>query len=327
MSAKKSKATKDSDSPLSSHGELNEESTAIDEGGYHGMSADMDLLAAMRANNLEALPSDDFKTHPLWPSIFEWVLNSPSPRVAWDLPADFFAAVEALPVDEFEKKQHRRAFQESKLLLYAMMGDTSDPGDHAMLYHAAEHRLGDGLCYATGVAWRLERHRSDGLKDFSKSLRQEGMVMALEAWLQRPSILSSEYNAIKEIPWACKLSESGSDEGAANYFLAAFQKEIGDSKTYRKAIVNADGNARRDAANLKKRREGEGGKKKQKEQNEAEFRDLIEHLWIPWALWRMSNDEILTVLQPARKVDICNAHERIARDISDLHFSSSRIKK
>jgi hypothetical protein len=53
MSAKKSKATNDSDSPLVSHGELNEESSAIDEGGYHGMNADMEDLMppAYRANN------------------------------------------------------------------------------------------------------------------------------------------------------------------------------------------------------------------------------------------------------------------------------------
>lgn len=291
------------------------------------MNSDKGIYAAMRAHNLEALPSDNFKNHPLWPSIFEWLLVTPSPSVPWDFHSDFFAAVQELPVDEFEKKQHRRAFNESELLRRAMVGETYDPGDHATLYHFAEHGLGDALCYAAGVVWLLEEHGPERFKDFSASLRQAGIVPALEAWLRRPDILQGITDFKKEIPFVCKLSDSGTDEVAANYFLQAIQKEIGDSRAFKKAIVNAEGNTRRDANNLKKRREGKDGKKGQKQQPVAEFRKLIEHLWIPWALWRMSNEEILAVLQPARKNDICDAHDRIGKDISDLKFSASRVRR
>jgi len=285
------------------------------------MSDDQSLHSAMRAHNLESLPSDEFKSHPLWPSVFEWLVETPSPLVTWDIPSDFFTAVDALQVSEFEKAQHRRDFNESELLRRAMGVGPYHPGDHATLYHAAEHRLGGALCYSAGVAWLLDARREDGPKDLAASLRHDGLVTALEAWLQRPDVLPNEpFDAKKELPWVCKVGRSGADGITAKFFMSEIIKAVSPSDML-KGIVAAEGNAKRDAAKLKKNRAAG-----MKPQVQAEFIGLIEHLWVPWALWCKPKDEILLTLQPGRKADICVAWEKIARNISALGFAASWVK-
>lgn len=171
------------------------------------------------------------------------------------------------------------------------------------------------------MAWRLEDRRADGVKDFAASLRYDGLVTALGAWLRRPDILPNEpFDAKKETPWVCKLARSGADDVAARFFMSALNDSLAPGDLL-KGIVAAEGNARRDADNLEKNRK-DGVKVKET----AEFRALIEHLWIPWALWCKPKDEILLTLQPERKADICVAWEKIARNISTLGFAASWVK-
>jgi hypothetical protein len=288
------------------------------------MNTDDQICSAMIARNLELHPSDELKNHPLWPNIFEWLLESPHPVVTWSHHSVFFSAVDALPSDEFEKEQFRREFNESELLRRAMVGGTYHQGDHAVLYCISSHRLGNALCYAAGLAWILREHRAAGVDDFAESLRKEGFITALESWLRRKNIaaiLPSDLDALGEIPWVHKLSESGKNE-AANYFLSALPSQIGDSGAFIKAIVNADGNARRDAAKLiKNRKDGV------KPQQPAEFSSLIEHLWIPWALWTKTDEGIVATLQPNRKRDLIEAQKLVGNNVSALGFSASRLKK
>jgi len=191
------------------------------------MSDDQSLHAAMRAHNLESLPSDEFKSHPLWPIIFEWILETPSPVVTWDIYSGFFATVEGLQVSEFERQQHRRQFNESELLRRAMVGGAYAPGDHASLYHVAGHPLGAALCYAAGVAWRLNTRKADGRGDFAASLRRDGLLPALDAWLRRPDILTHTPLDDKAVPWLNRLSDSETDEAAAAFYTGALAHKLG----------------------------------------------------------------------------------------------------
>ena len=285
------------------------------------MSAVNSHASAMRVHHLESLPSEDLKKHPLWPSVLEWARETPCPVVSWNHHSDFFAAVDALAVLYFAKGQHRRAFNESELLRRAMVGRAYHPGDHAILYHVAGHRLGGAICYAVGKAWQLEQWRKGGVKDFSASLRHDGILPALEAWLRRPDILSDDpFDAKKEIPWVGKLVRSGADDVAAEFFMSALATGLPPGDLW-KGIVAADGNAGRDADKLAKNRAAGI-----KPQVQAEFIGLIEHLWIPLALWCKPKDMILMTLQPDRKSDICAAWEKISRNISKLGFAASWVK-
>ena len=247
------------------------------------------------------------RQHPLWPALQEWCSATPiMPWMPWD---GFEAAVDALLCDEFRKRSLRSIYKESEFLRAALVGGGHDHLAHEMIYHAAHHRLGDLLCNAAWVAFYLG---DDHFRTFAESLRQNGFIEALEEWAKRP-MFCCNYRPVDaevakdEIPWLCKLSDSGVDEAASSFFFDAFKTQFGNTSDFRRTLRKADWNIERDAANLKKRRANGV-----EEAQPAEFRGLIECFWIPLGLWTKSAEEILQTLQPGRKHDNSKAHLKMA---------------
>lgn len=182
-----------------------------------------------------------------------------------------------------------------------------------------------------------------GMNDFAASLRHDGLLPALDAWLRRPDVLpNGPFDAKTETPWVCKLGRSGSDDVAARFFMSALVNDSLAPGDLLQGIVAADGNARRDAAKLAKNRAAG-----MKPQVPADFLGLIETLWIPLALWCKSASEICNGFrQPQDRIvfksakdlpearrraqeaaeDERKAHKKISNNISSLGFAASWVK-
>lgn len=258
----------------------------------------------MRAHNLEALPSDDLKAHPLWPNIYEWMLTTPSPCVSWNHPPDFSAAVKALRVDEVEKKFHRLAFNESEALGRAMVGGTYNPTDHAALYHVTGHRLGRALCYAAGLALACG---PVFFSSFAVSSRLPGFLDALEAWagycfddtpLTREKSLSLVYREIiaKELP-------------GGNFWLKVCIDRFADPKDAFDAIADE----KRRAHDAEKKRSGRNSPRKP-----AKHLERIARGWLPLSLWARTSKDIAHLLEPDL-IDSELEERQVGGTVSEFH--------
>ena len=285
--------------------------------------------------------AEALKEHPLWPTIQEWCATSYEPPIPWLPRHEFQAELESLGFDPYQNFCIWQTYCETEILRQALVGGKYDAIAHEMLYKAAGHDLGRALCFAAGAALRggpkqqeeIDKENkkrmakgepllpaSEVFADFAASTRHIEIVTALEAWMRRPGILDNVPIDGKLTPWLCKLSDSGTDETAAAFVTSTLARSIG-TKTLRIAQRNAEDNAKRGAANLKKRRD-EG----KKEQKPAEFRKQVERWWVPAALWCKSDAGIVSAITPERRDNMTDAYDRVRKDISALGFTGSRLK-
>lgn len=254
--------------------------------------------------------------HPLWPTIRDWASSSPLKAVAF-APVDAFQRnIDSLilknPIWGYEEAIDTfwQEYQNAELLRRALIGDPYCIEAHHILYQMSAHRLGGALCLAAAHA----SQDPGWFRDFSESTRVDGFEIALKAWARH--FLEEEFNGKNELKWVMQ-NLVGKDEVGADFWLAACQQAIGNSAEYVKSSAEEFGRSGA-AARMKKKRG--------RESKPSKFKDLLQALWVPAALWCKSNEQIVSILAPEQKEDMMGAYRRVARDITDLGFTSSRRK-
>ncbi|MEI7956940.1 MAG: hypothetical protein WCJ66_17385 [Verrucomicrobiota bacterium] len=250
--------------------------------------------------------------HPLWPTLMEWAKDSPlnlvpwAPRHEFQQNVDLAALVDPIWGHEEGKTTFYQIYQEAAALGKALVGGVYDRNVHAMLYRISAHPLGRVLSRAAWVANSLPAFWDD----FVPSARLDGFVSALEAWAA--DFMQEGFDGMAELPWVIK-NVVGNDEVAADFWLTACQQNIGDAGAYLGAV-----------SKIKRKVDDAANKKKERNRipRTSEFKDALQCLWVPAALWRKSTNDIVVILAP-RERQTADAIDRVNKDISDLGFTAS----
>lgn len=152
----------------------------------------------------------------------------------------------------------------------------------------------------------------------SKSTSTPGFLKALEAWAVCNE-LTKPFDGTKELRWVNR-NLTLQEHPSATYWQNACQggfENIGKfNRALAKEVLAADqaaaGDSKRRAAGIKPRH--------------AEFLHLIKILWVPGALWCLSDSEIVAIFDPDKSAGMSEAYDTIRKNICDLKLSSSRLR-
>ncbi|MES2919970.1 MAG: hypothetical protein V4819_00370 [Verrucomicrobiota bacterium] len=252
--------------------------------------------------------------HPLCPTIRTWFYSTTVPTMPFLPQGEFYAVLESLSLDPVVSQQLIQTYYETAILGSALVGGDYDQGVHEALYTAAEHPLGFALAHAAGLASRIPQF----FAAFSKSTRTHGFLEALEAW-GICNELTKPFDGKKDLRWVNR-NLVAQEHPAASFWQNACQGGFENIAQFNKALTNEVLRAEAAARDEKKRREAGV------EERDAEFIHLIKLLWVPGALWCLSDSQIVAILDPDKTAGMSEAYDKVRRNISTLKFGKSRLK-
>lgn len=316
-----------------------------------------DRLGTSRAN--EAL-----KQHPLWPTIQAWCEATTGPAMPWMPPHEFQAALKSLGFDPFQNRCIQQTYDHAEILRRALVGGDYDATAHEILYRSAGHDLGFAFCFAAGIAYRIDCQQQAAIDaenkerqaksepllpacqvfaDFAGSTRLDGFAKELEAWA--PFLVQEHFDGKVELGYVIR-EFCGKDEDAANFWLDACKRQIGNTvefgKVFAQEVVKAQATERTASNRAKKKpkeysnqflketaervaKEKKPKRGRKKGQYSAEFKHLLKCYWLPMALWCKPPDVIVGILAPGRKENFQGMVGRVRRDIPILRKEASEI--
>lgn len=251
--------------------------------------------------------------HPLWPTILQWYLAAmDKPGMPPFFPVvEFHAFIDDLRIHDEAKKNFKKPYYDSAFLGKALCGSGYDVEIHRVLYLATGHPLGYALAYAATIA-----EQSGFLAPFSASLRRDGLVKALDAW-SLSNKLDGDFVWDKELKWVNR-TLVGKDETAAKFWSGKCLELSESTSAYHEKL----GKELANAAAAKR------GKAKDRAKGVqpvvSRFKDKIQLLWVPAALWLLPDDEIASTVCPELKAVLEKHKEHVRADISTLKLSGSR---
>lgn len=260
------------------------------------------------------LPVGPLERHPLGPTIRDWFNSTSGPKFPFLQEEAFLAALESLSADDFEKQQILQTYHETAILGSALVGGEYHETIHQVLYTASAHSIGFALAHAAGLASRIPQF----FTAFSKSTRTPGFLKALEAWAVCNE-LTKPFDGKKELRWVNRNLVT-QDHPAASYWQNACQGGFENIAKFNKALASEVLGAEAAARDEKKRREAGV------EERDAEFIHSIKILWVPGALWCLSDSEIVATLDPEKTAGMSEAYDKVRRNISTLKFTKSRLQ-
>ena len=140
----------------------------------------------------------------------------------------------------------------------------------------------------------------------------------MEAWAVCNE-LTKRFDGKKELKWVHRnLVTQG--HPAAGFWQNACQGSFANIAEFNKALATEVLGAEAAARDEKKRR------KARVKERDAEFIHSIKILWVPGALWCLSDSQIVAILDPERTTEMSEAYDKVRRNISTLKFSKSRLK-
>lgn len=252
--------------------------------------------------------------HPLCATIREWFHSSAGPVMPFLPESEFHSVLESLNMDAVVTQQLIQTYHETAILGSALVGGEYDEGIHEALYTASEHPLAFALAHAAGLASGIPQF----FAAFSKSTRTPGFLTALEAWAVCNE-LTKPFDGKKALTWINRTLVA-QEHPAARFWQNACQGSFENIAEFNKALANEVLRAEAAARDEKKRREAGV------EERDAEFIHLIKTLWLPGALWCLSDSEIVATLDPEKTTGMSEAYDKVRRNISTLKFSKSRLK-
>jgi hypothetical protein len=251
--------------------------------------------------------------HPLWPTILQWCsMGMEKPNMPPFFPsAEFHAFIDGSRVHDEAKKNFKKPYYDSAFLGKALCGAGYDMDIHRVLYLATGHPLGYALAYAATIA-----EQSGFLVPFSASLHCDGLVKALEAW-NHSLKLDGDFVWDRELKWVNR-TLVGKDETAADFWLGQCQEMSGSKPVYLEKLGKELANAASAMRDESKRR-AQGVKPKA-----SKFKDKIQLLWVPAALWLLPDSRIAATICPDLKTVSLQHEEHVRADISTLKLAASR---
>ncbi len=260
------------------------------------------------------LPVGPLKSHPLCPVICDWANSTSGPPIPFLPNHVFLDALKSLPLDEEGKRQTFETYSEAAILGSALVGGDYNEAIHQALYMATGHPLGFALAHAAGLASRVPQF----FKAFSKSTQTPGFLKALEAWAERNE-LTKPFDGKKELKWINRNLVT-KDHPAASYWQNVCQGGFESVAKFNKALANEVRLAEAAARDETKRR------KRGVDERDADFIHSIKIMWVPGALWCLSDSGIVATLDPEKTSGMSEAYDKVRRNISTLGFSKSRMK-
>jgi hypothetical protein len=279
-----------------------------------GATIDEALDSLGKALEQYRVPVGRLERHPLCPAIREWFHSSTGPTMPFLSECEFHTVLDALDLDPVVSQQIIQTYCETAILGSALVGGDYDEGVHEALYAAAEHPLGFALAHAAGLASRVPQF----FAAFSKSTQTPGFLKALEAWAACNE-LTKPFDGKKELKWVNR-NLVMKEHPAASFWQDACRGSFETIAKFNKALAGEVQRAEAASRGEKNRRESGV------EERDADFIHSIKILWVPGALWCLSDSGIVDTLDPEKTSGMSEAYDKVRRNISTLGFSKSRMK-